>query len=238
MAKARSGAGGATGLRKDRAHRGSKVAAAIRAHARLPAKSFYDTGRFLSELLDRREPIGAVNIKDLCSKVPLGMSHMTANKYLQISRSFPRSVALKQGIEKCYALVVYARTIERPGEAGKVLARDEAIRASRGLRASSATAPEIFAAIRALKQAGRDSRVPPEERARGERAARATERLFRRLGVRRAVAHVVYRSGETQIALFVPLDVAESLAAAGPRAPPGGKPRPRAAPRTARRSPA
>ena len=211
---------------------GSKVAldwllAAIRAHARLRAKSFYDTGHFISELLDRRETIGAVNIKDLCSKVPLGMSHMTANKYLQISRSFPRSVALEEGIEKCYSLVVYARTIGRPGEAGKVLAGDEAIRGGRGLRASTATPTQIFGAIRALKQAERDSKVPPEERAREERAAQATQRLFRRLGVRRVIAHVVRRSGEVQIALFVPLDVAESLAAAGPSAPPDAKGRPR-----------
>ncbi len=202
----------------------SKVAldwllAAIRAHALLRAKSFYDTGHFISELLDRRAMFGAVDIKDLCSKVPLGMSHMTANKYLQISRSFPRSVALEQGIEKCYALVVYARTVGRAGEAGKVLAGDEAIQGGHGLRAAKATATEIFAAIRALKQAERDSKVPPDERAREERAAQATQRFFRRMGVKRVVAHVVRRGGEAQIALFVPLEIAEALGAAPVKSP-------------------
>jgi len=197
---------------------GSKVSldwllAAIRAHARLRAKSFYDTGHFVSELLDRRALVGAANIKELCARLPLGMSHMTANKYLQISRSFARSVALKHGIEKCYALVVYARTIGRPADAGAILAEDEAVRGARGLRALAATPAQIFAAIRALKQAARDSKVPPAERARQERAAAATQRLFRRLGVRRVTAHVVRRGGQTEIALYVPLDVAESLAA-------------------------
>ena len=213
------------GLPKDLgADPNSKVAldwllAAIRAHARLRAKSFYDTGHFISELLDRRAMFGAVDIKDLCSKVALGMSHMTANKYLQISRSFPRSVALEHGIEKCYALVVYARTVARLGEAGKVLAADESIQGGRGLRAWKATAAEIFAAIRALKQAARDSKVPPGQRAREEHAAQATERFFRRLGMRRVLAHVVRRGGEAQIALFVPLDVAEALGAAPAKIP-------------------
>ena len=202
---------------------GSKVAldwllAAIHAHGRLRAKSFYDTGHFISELLDRRAMFGAVNIKDLCSKVPLGMSHMTAHKYLQISRSFPRSVALEQGIEKCYALVVYARTIERPGEAGKVLAGDEPIRGSRGLRASTAKTAEIFGAIRALKQAERDSKVPSEVRAGYERTAHETEQVFRRLGMKGADARVVRRDGRAEVAVYIPIDVAASWQSTLPKA--------------------
>ena len=128
--------------------------------------------------------------------------------------------------------MVYARTIGRAGEAGKVLAGDEAIQGGHGLRAAKATAAEMFAAIRALKQAERDSKVPPEERARQESAAQATQRLFRRLGVRRVTAHVVRHDGQVQIALFVPLDVAESLGATRPTAPPPAKHRPRPPART------
>ena len=84
---------------------------------------------------------------------------------------------------------------------------------ARSLRASIATPSEILAAIRALEQAERDSKVAPAERARRERAAVATQRYFRSLGVRRVVAQVVRRGGQVEIALFVPLDVAESLTA-------------------------
>ena len=68
--------------------------AQVHAHERLRTLSFYDTGHHLMELLALRDQVGAKDIKELCSKVDLGMSHMTANRYLQVARAFDRSTAL------------------------------------------------------------------------------------------------------------------------------------------------
>ena len=194
------------------------ILTAIHAHGRLRAKSFYDTGHFIDRLLELRELFGVANIKELASKVPLGMSHMTANKYLQIARTFSRELALEHGIEKCYALLRYAKAIGRPDEAGAILAANEPIRGSRGLYAADASAAKIGAAVSALKQAERDSKVPTEVRAGYERTAHETEKAFRRLGMRGADAHVVRRDGTTQIAVYIPIDVATSWESTLPRA--------------------
>ena len=105
--------------------------AQVHAHERLRTLSFYDTGHHLMELLALRDQLGAKDIKELCSKVDLGMSHMTANKYREVARAFDRSTALGAGIEKCYALTIYAKAIGRPGQAAAILAGDEPIRGAR-----------------------------------------------------------------------------------------------------------
>ncbi len=71
--------------------------AQVHAHERLRTLSFYDTGHHLLQLLAMREHLGARDIKELCSKVDLGMSHMTANKYLQVARQFDRDTADSDG---------------------------------------------------------------------------------------------------------------------------------------------
>ena len=42
-----------------------------------------------------------------------------------------RNTALGAGIEKCYALTIYAKAIGRPGQAAAILAGDEPIRGAR-----------------------------------------------------------------------------------------------------------
>lgn len=197
----------------------SWLVSAIHAHERLRDRSFYDTGHLIGRLLELRESVGARDIKDLCSKVDLGLSHMTANKYLQVARTFDRDTAVPQGIEKCYALVLYAKAIGRAGQAAAILSGDEVIRGGeRNLRAKAASASKIYDAVKTLKDAAKERRVPEETRAAAEKATVDTGTLFRTLGIRRAHTELVRRGGVSTIAVYIPLDVATGLEAALPRA--------------------
>ncbi len=180
---------------------GSKELAAwhvgqIHAHERLRNLSFYDTGHHLIQLLELRAQYGARDIKELCSKVDLGMSHMTANKYMQVARTFERETALREGIEKCYALTVYAKATGRAGKAAAILAADEPVRGMRGLRVKAASASKLYAAVRALKEAKKADREPDEIQAAREKTAQSTESWLRKLGFRGAQTEIVRRHGE------------------------------------------
>ena len=195
---------------------GSKELAAwhvgqIHAHERLRTLSFYDTGHHLMELLELRAHYGARDIKELCSKVDLRMSHMTANKYMQIARTFDRKTALEVGIEKCYALTVYAKATGRPGKAAAILAADEPVRGMRGLRVKTASASKLYAAVRALKEAKKAGREPTEIQAAREKTRLSTEAWVRKLGFRGAQAEIVRRHGEAKVAIYLSLEVAEAL---------------------------
>jgi hypothetical protein len=185
--------------------------AQIHAHDTLRAASFYDTGHHLAELLALRALYGAKDIKELCSKVGLGMSHMTANKYLQVARTFDRATAISAGIEKCYALTVYAKAIGRPRQAAAILAKDEPIRGVRGLRAKSASASKLYAAVRMLKAAAKAGREPSEIQAAQTRTAALAEKWVRKLGFRGAQTEVVRRGGEARVAIYISLEIADAL---------------------------
>lgn len=195
------------------------IVSAIHAHEGLRTRSFYDTGHLIARLLEMRDVYRAANIKELCAQVDLGLSHMTANKYLQVARTFPREVALLHGVEKCYALTVYAKAIGRAGQAARILEGDETIRgAARGTRSKEVSAAKLYAAVRALKDAAREEREPTEVRAVAERAAVSAEKLLRSIGVRGANAALVRRGGAMQIAVYFPIDVGEGLESALPKA--------------------
>jgi hypothetical protein len=195
---------------------GSKELAAwhvgqIHAHERLRTLSFYDTGHHLMQLLELRAQFGARDIKELCSKVGIGMSHMTANKYMQIARAFDRQTALEAGIEKCYALTVYAKATGRAGQAAAILAADEAVRGASRLRVKGASASKLYAAVRALKEARKAGREPTEIQAARAKTAQSTEVWLRKLGFRGAQAEIVRRRGEAKVAIYLSLEVAEAL---------------------------
>jgi hypothetical protein len=143
--------------------------------------------------------------------VDLGMSHMTANKYLQVARTFDRETALSAGIEKCYALTIYAKAIGRPRQAAAILAKDEPIRGARGLRAKSASASKLYAAVRAIKEAAKAGREPTEIQAARTRTAQLTEDWVKKLGFRGAQAEIVRRGGEPRVAIYISLETAEAL---------------------------
>jgi predicted metal-binding transcription factor (methanogenesis marker protein 9) len=194
------------------------LVAAVNAHERLRSKSFYDTGHLIALLLDRRAELGVKDIKELCAKKSLGLSHMTANKYLRVARSFPRSRAIEQGIEKCYALLVYAKAIGRPEQALAILEQDEPIRGSRGLRSKQASAAKIYAAVRALKDAARAGKTPLTQQKEADRAALGAQTLARKLGWRGARAEVVRRGGESKVAIYLSIDTALALERDTPKA--------------------
>jgi predicted metal-binding transcription factor (methanogenesis marker protein 9) len=187
------------------------LVAAVNAHERLRSKSFYDTGHLIALLLDRRDELGVKDIKELCRKKALGLSHMTAQKYLRVARAFPRALAVDQGVEKCYALLVYAKAIGRPDAARAILEQDEPIRGSQGLRSKQASAAKIYGAVRALKEAARVRRQPTEQKLEGERAALGVQKLARKLGWRGARTEVVRRGGEPKVAIYVSIPVALAI---------------------------
>jgi hypothetical protein len=143
--------------------------------------------------------------------VAIGMSHMTANKYLQVARTFDRETALSAGIEKCYALTVYAKAIGRPRQAAAILAKDEPIRGVPGLRAKSASASKLYAAVRELKAAAKAGREPSEIQAARTRTAAVTEKWVRKLGFSGAQTEIVRRGGEARVAIYISLEVADAL---------------------------
>ncbi len=195
------------------------IVGAIQAHEDLRSRSFYDTGHLIARLLELRDVYGVADIKELCAKVDLGLSHMTAQKYLRVAQTFSREVALRHGVEKCYALSLYSKAIGRPGEAAAILAANELVRgAERGKRVADLSAAKLYAAVRALKEQARAEREPSEQRAAAERAAASAQKLFRGIGVRGAHAVIVRRGGRAQVAVYMPVDVAAALEASLPKA--------------------
>ena len=194
------------------------IVARIHDHETLRARSFWDTGHLIALLLERREAIGVRDIKELASKLDLGMSHMTAQKYLMVARTFERELAVETGIEKCYALTRYAKTIGRPGEASGILAANEPIRGVSGLRAQAASASKVYDAIKALKDEALTDRDPPEVQATRVRAAAGLQKVVRKLGLEGASTQLVRHDGQQKIAIYVSIETALALDSKVPRA--------------------
>lgn len=184
--------------------------ARIHEHEDLRARSFYDTGLLLKNLLALREEYGAKDIKELVSKAKLGMSHMTANKYMRVATIFERATAIEQGVEKCYALTIYAKAIGRPDDAPDILGADEPVSGVPGLTVRAASASKLYGAARAIKKAARE-KEPPEIQARHDQAVQSTEKWVRQLGFRGANAEIVRKHGEPRVAIYITLETAEAL---------------------------
>ena len=205
----------------DSQHLTAWVRARIAEHDGLRARSFWETGRLIALLLPRGRAAGAKDIKELVERGELGIAHMTAQKYVMVARSFERELAVRTGIEKCYALTVYAKAIGREGQAAKILEQNELIDGSddgrgRRLRAADVSAVKLRDAIRLLKGA---SAAPPTEVQREREAAAKTAQAYaRKLGMTKAVARLVRHGGETKVALYLPLGAAASLDAKAPLA--------------------
>lgn len=52
---------------------------------------------------------------------------MSANKYVRVSRTFRREMAIEIGIEKCYALIQFAKVVGRAKDAVAIWQSDERI---------------------------------------------------------------------------------------------------------------
>lgn len=191
----------------------------ILAEEKKRARSFYDTGKYIETLLGMAS-VGAKGVKELCTLHDLGMSHMTANKYLQVARAFARDIAIEHGIEKCYALTLYAKVIGRPKACEDILRRNEVVQGIEGVRAATASASKLYSAVRAIKKAAKEAREPSEIQAAHARTAQVAEAFVRRIGWRGAQAKVVRVGGKARLAIYVSLEIAESLETRVPRALP------------------
>lgn len=193
--------------------RAELIARSILAQAELRAKSFWATGKLIAELLDLRGEYGAANIKELCVKAGLGISHMTANKYLRISRTFQREMAVEVGIEKCYALIQFAKVIGRAKDAVAIWEADERINgAPRGVTAKSASAKQIAEAVKTLKAGKKKRETPPETTAKVEAHVSKLDTTF---GLLRLQVHVEPKSrgGEPGYAIWVSEKAVDGLEA-------------------------
>ena len=205
------------------------IKARLGEHEALRAASFWETGHLIGLLLPRGRSVGAKDIKELVERAELGIAHMTAQKYVMVARSFPvRELAVKTGIEKCYALTVYAKTIGREGQAAAILEQNELIEGSddgrgRRLRAGEISGVRLREAIRALKAAAAsgaaaNGAAPSEVQREREAAAKQAQAYARKLGMAKAVARVVRHGGEPKIALYLPVAAAASLETKAPLA--------------------
>ena len=179
-------------------------------HETLRARSFWESGRLLGLLMPAKSALGVKDIKELVESAQLGISHFTAQKYVMVARSFEQELAVRQGIEKCYSLTVYAKAI------GREDAGDETIQGSEGERGRALTAQRISgaqlrAAIRTLKKKAREEVVPSEVQLARAQLAEGTEKTLRDLGLKSPSARLVRRDGKTQIAIYVSLESAEAL---------------------------
>ena len=185
-------------------------------HETLRARSFWECGRLIGLLMPAKSALGVKDIKELVESAQLGISHFTAQKYVMVARSFEQELAVRQGIEKCYSLTVYAKAIGREGQAARILAGDETIQGSEGERGRALTAQRISgaqlrAAIRTLKKKAREEVVPSEVQLARAQLAEGTEKTLRDLGLKSPSARLVRRDGKTQIAIYVSLESAEAL---------------------------
>jgi hypothetical protein len=129
------------------------------------------------------------------------MSHFTAQKYMTAAREYPRDVAIRHGVEKVYALSVYAKAIGRKGEGPTLLRRDERIaHDEEGKTAQRISGSRLRSIIRRLKHAEQDAKVPADVKRDGEQAAIDAEKNLRSLGWP-ANAKVVRRGREMRIVI-------------------------------------
>jgi hypothetical protein len=191
------------------------VAAELANQEQLRAGSFWDSGHLLGLLMPEKELLGFQDLKTLIETSKLGISHMTAQKYLMVARSFDRETARQTGIEKCYALTLYAKAIGRAGQAGAILAGNERIQgAEPGQRpqlARTISASQLRAATRRLKESKRQDAVPTAVQAERVKLGNEMAKVMRSLGLKKASAKVVRHDGEAKIAIYFPIESARTL---------------------------
>lgn len=185
----------------DPRERGAYLLKVIRAHVVLREKTYWDSGRALLELMRMKDQYGASDLKELVDKAKVPVTHMTAQKWMEIARVFDRRTAVEHKAEKCYALIRYAVLTGRQDlDAPEILARDELLRGPERVRAKAATVAQVSAAVKALRVAADPERRRADERRKA--AAASAEEVLRELGLSGARASVDAR-GRIQVTLSV-----------------------------------
>lgn len=180
------------------------------------ADSYWQTGHVIGLLMAAKEALGAVDLKTLVAAAQLWISHFTAQKYLNVANAFPREVAVQQGIEKCYALTTYAKAIGREGQGLQIWKSDERIQASedvmgRVISARQISASQLRKATKRIKAESKQEKVPTAVQLEREKLAKDTAKTVRALGFAKASAHLVRHDGQPKIAIYIPLETAQTL---------------------------
>jgi hypothetical protein len=179
----------------------------------LRAGSFWDTGHLLGLMMPGKDLLGFKDLKTVVEQYQLPISHFTAQKFLMVARSFDRETAKNTGIEKCYALTLYAKATGRAGRAAEILAKNERISGTelppaRSL-AKSISASQLMAVVRRLKTEARGEKVPTAVQQEREKLGKDTRKIIRDLGFKRASASIVRRDGRPMIAIYLSLEDAQ-----------------------------
>jgi hypothetical protein len=189
------------------------VAARLLEQESLRSASFWDSGYLLGLLMPSKELLGFKDLKALIEKSRLPISHFTAQKYLMVARSFDRETAKNTGIEKCYALTLYAKAVNRAGQAAQILAGNERIVGTDlpPLRSTAKTlsASQLMGVVRRMKTAARGEKVPTAVQAEREKIGQDTRKIIREMGFKRASASIVKRDGKPMVAIYLSLDEAQ-----------------------------
>jgi len=179
----------------------------------LRSASFWDTGHLLGFLMPNKDLLGFADLKALIEKYALPISHFTANKYLMVARSFDRETARTIGIEKCYALTLYAKVMGRAGKAAEILANNERIVGTdlppqRSL-AKTISASKLMGVVSRMKKDAREEKVPTAVQAERAKIGKDTSKIIRDLGFKRASASIVKRDGKQVVAIYLPIEEAQ-----------------------------
>ena len=176
----------------------------------LRSASFWDTGYLLGLLMPAKALLGVKDLKELIAKYDLPLSHFTALKYMTVARDFDRETAKSTGVEKCYALTLYAKVIGRVGKAAEILARNERIvGAEPAALARTVSASQLMRIVRSKKAEARGEKVPTAVQQEREKIGKDTRKIIRDLGFKRASASIVRRDGRPMVAIYLPLEDAQ-----------------------------
>lgn len=176
----------------------------------LRSASFWDTGYLLGLLMPNKALLGVKDLKELIAKYDLPLSHFTALKYMTVARDFDRETATNTGIEKCYALTLYAKLIGRVGKAAEILARNERITgAEPAAQAKTISAAALVRLVRGMKAEAQGEKVPTAVQQEREQIGKSARKIIRDLGFKRASASIVRRDGRAMVAIYLPLEDAQ-----------------------------
>jgi hypothetical protein len=178
------------------------------------AQAFYEIGRCLGELLDKKLhlSLGFISFETMLEGRGL-MSGMQAYKLIEVSRQFSKRDAARLGPEKAYALVRHVARTKQKDDAAEYLLEGFPI-GGRRRPIDEVTVRDILAATRTAvsRQHG--------ERGESERARKDAESIRRKVHAAlvkrvgdRAEVKVYFRRGGWRLVVELPAELAESALA-------------------------
>ncbi|HEX4512673.1 MAG TPA: hypothetical protein VH054_04030 [Polyangiaceae bacterium] len=202
-----------TTLAKNAKSRARDLLAQIATRKNDIARAFYDIGRVLGELHEKKlfGSLGYASFDEMLEAEKL-MTGQYARRLIQVARAFDREQAQRLGAEKAYALVRYVARTKEADDPAEYLLEGFPVPGGRRRSIDDVDAREIVAATRmvVLRQKGQHS---ASERARRDaaKAARAVAAKLRGRTDAQAEVHHVFRRGSWWLEVLVPAEMSASI---------------------------